>query len=72
MTTLLFLITFATNHCIVYLPNEGDYIDTFEEYNTIAIDVYSGDSLAHDLASQLFPRRYDIVVNDQPAVAQCN
>ena len=72
MTTLLFLITFATNHCIVYLPNEGEYIDTFEEYQPLSIDVYSDDSLAPALANQLFPLHYDIVVNDQPAVAQCN
>jgi hypothetical protein len=72
MTTLLFLVTFASNACIAYLPNEGYYIDTFEEYNPLSIDVYRGDSLAQELADKLFPLHYDIVVNGMAAVAQCN
>lgn len=72
MSTLLFLFTLVTgNHCIVWLPNTGNY--DFSNFPIVAsVDVYDANAISDTLADQLFVNVYTVSISGINQVVQCD
>ncbi len=60
MTYLLYVITFTSNICITYLPDNGAYYDTFDKYMPETVDVYNSIELSDKIGDKLFTKIYHV------------